>query len=261
MPRRPYRRERRRRRLQRAGLRPLPPRRRSALRPGRAGAPAAHRADTAIAAATRFSPRAGLQVALCHDFAGRIIDRLVRPYYNARCAASTRGLATAEDLDLTLHLGLGYPVGPIALLQRSGLHHHFDVTEALFEALRRSRLCAGAARARRQGTAAAQRRELTMRPLDGVRVLDFSTLLPGPMATLILAEAGAEVIKIERPGSGDEMRGYAPAPWHATASISRSSTAASAASPSISRRRARSRAARAAARAARTCWSSSSAPA
>lgn len=49
-----------------------------------------------------------------------------------------------------------------------------------------------------------------MRPLEGVRVLDFSTLLPGPMATLILAEAGAEVIKIERPGRGDEMRSYTP---------------------------------------------------
>ncbi len=47
-------------------------------------------------------------------------------------------------------------------------------------------------------------------PLAGVCVLDFSTLLPGPLATLLLAEAGAEVIKIERPGKGDEMRGYAP---------------------------------------------------
>jgi len=50
-----------------------------------------------------------------------------------------------------------------------------------------------------------------MLPLSGVRVLDFSTLLPGPMATLLLAEAGAEVIKIERPGSGEEMRHYRPA--------------------------------------------------
>lgn len=49
-----------------------------------------------------------------------------------------------------------------------------------------------------------------MQPLSGIRVLDFSTLLPGPLATLILAEAGAEVIKIERPGGGDEMRSYSP---------------------------------------------------
>jgi alpha-methylacyl-CoA racemase len=47
-------------------------------------------------------------------------------------------------------------------------------------------------------------------PLTGIRVLDFSTLLPGPMATLLLAEAGAEVIKIERPGTGEDMRHYAP---------------------------------------------------
>lgn len=46
--------------------------------------------------------------------------------------------------------------------------------------------------------------------MEGTLVLDFSTLLPGPMATLMLAEAGAEVIKIERPGAGDEMRSYPP---------------------------------------------------
>ncbi len=46
--------------------------------------------------------------------------------------------------------------------------------------------------------------------LSDILVVDFSTLLPGPMATLFLAEAGAEVIKIERPGSGEEMRAYHP---------------------------------------------------
>lgn len=43
-------------------------------------------------------------------------------------------------------------------------------------------------------------------PLKGLRVLDFSTLLPGPYATLLLAEAGAEVIKIEKVQGGDELR-------------------------------------------------------
>jgi crotonobetainyl-CoA:carnitine CoA-transferase CaiB-like acyl-CoA transferase len=47
-------------------------------------------------------------------------------------------------------------------------------------------------------------------PLSGIKVLDFSTLLPGPLATLFLVEAGAQVIKIERPGDGEEMRSYDP---------------------------------------------------
>jgi alpha-methylacyl-CoA racemase len=48
-----------------------------------------------------------------------------------------------------------------------------------------------------------------MQPLSGILVLDFTTLLPGPLATLLLAESGAEVIKIERPG-GEDMRHYEP---------------------------------------------------
>jgi alpha-methylacyl-CoA racemase len=47
-----------------------------------------------------------------------------------------------------------------------------------------------------------------MLPLAGIKVLDFGTLLPGPLAGLLLAEAGADVIKIERRGVGDEMRTY-----------------------------------------------------
>ena len=46
--------------------------------------------------------------------------------------------------------------------------------------------------------------------LEGLKVLDFSTLLPGPMASLFLADAGAEVVKVERPGTGEDMRLYAP---------------------------------------------------
>ena len=48
-----------------------------------------------------------------------------------------------------------------------------------------------------------------MQPLKGLLVLDFTTLLPGPLAALMLAEAGAEVIKIERPG-GEDMARFPP---------------------------------------------------
>lgn len=47
-------------------------------------------------------------------------------------------------------------------------------------------------------------------PLSGATVLDFGTLVPGPLTSLLLAEAGAHVIKIERPATGDPMRGYRP---------------------------------------------------
>ncbi len=50
----------------------------------------------------------------------------------------------------------------------------------------------------------------TTLPLSGVKVLDFTTLLPGPMAALVLAEAGADVLKIERPGTGEDMRHFEP---------------------------------------------------
>ena len=90
--------------------------------------------EAALSAASRIFEAAGLQVAVCGDFTGRILDRLVRPYYNAALRRLDERLASADDLDTTLRLGLGYPEGPIQLLERTGLAHHCEISEALFEA-------------------------------------------------------------------------------------------------------------------------------
>lgn len=47
-------------------------------------------------------------------------------------------------------------------------------------------------------------------PLSGITVLDLTRLLPGPFCSLLLADFGAEVIKVEQPGAGDYMRWYPP---------------------------------------------------
>jgi 3-hydroxybutyryl-CoA dehydrogenase len=91
--------------------------------------------ESAVAAAKAAFEAAGLKVAVCGDFPGRIVDRLIRPYLNAALRRLDEKLASADDMDKTLCLGLGYPEGPISLLERTGLAEHHDVTQALYVAL------------------------------------------------------------------------------------------------------------------------------
>ena len=87
----------------------------------------------ALAAARAIFEVAGFDVVVSADQPGRIVDRLVRPKYNDALRFLDEGLATAEAMDKTCRLGLGYPDGPIERVTRGGLARHFDVTKAIFE--------------------------------------------------------------------------------------------------------------------------------
>lgn len=87
----------------------------------------------AIEVARAIFEVAGFDVVVCKDLPGRIVDRLVRPKYNDALRFLDEGLATAEDMDKTCVMGLGYPDGPLERVTRGGLARHYDVSKAIYE--------------------------------------------------------------------------------------------------------------------------------
>jgi 3-hydroxybutyryl-CoA dehydrogenase len=87
----------------------------------------------ALAAGRAIFEVAGFDVVVCADQPGRIVDRLVRPKYNDALRFLDEGLASAEDMDKTCCLGLGYPDGPIERVVRGGLAYHHEMTKAIYE--------------------------------------------------------------------------------------------------------------------------------
>jgi 3-hydroxybutyryl-CoA dehydrogenase len=92
-----------------------------------------HTSHEAIEAAIQVFEAAGFAVAVCADQPGRIIDRLVRPKYNAALRFLDEGLATAEAMDMTCRMGLGYPDGPIERVTRGDLARHYTVSKAIYD--------------------------------------------------------------------------------------------------------------------------------
>lgn len=67
------------------------------------------------------------------DRPGFLVDAVLRPYLNQVIQALDDGIASAKDIDTAVELGLGYPIGPLTVLDRLGLDHHLAVTRAMHD--------------------------------------------------------------------------------------------------------------------------------
>jgi 3-hydroxybutyryl-CoA dehydrogenase len=88
----------------------------------------------AIDTLAAFADSLGRQTVEVRDRPGQLVHRLLVPYLNDVIQAYDDGLASARDIDLALELGLGYPTGPLALLDRLGLDGYRQTAIALHTA-------------------------------------------------------------------------------------------------------------------------------
>jgi 3-hydroxybutyryl-CoA dehydrogenase len=83
-----------------------------------------------------FVRRLGKHSVVTMDRPGFLVNRLLMPYLNQAVQDYDDGLAEADDLDAALELGLGYPMGPLKLLDLIGLDNHLHATQAAWEQTR-----------------------------------------------------------------------------------------------------------------------------
>jgi len=83
--------------------------------------------------ARRMGERLGKTTVLAKDRAGFIVNFLLIPYINSAIRMLDEGFATREDIDTAIQLGLGHPMGPLALLDLIGLDTALNVSEVLYD--------------------------------------------------------------------------------------------------------------------------------
>lgn len=89
--------------------------------------------DEAIEFATAFGQRIGKTTVLAKDRAGFIVNYLLIPFLNSAVQMLDDGVATKEDIDTGVQLGLGHPMGPLTLLDLIGLDTAVHASEVLYD--------------------------------------------------------------------------------------------------------------------------------
>jgi 3-hydroxybutyryl-CoA dehydrogenase len=92
--------------------------------------------DEAFADARAFVERIGKQPVACRDNSGFIVNRLLVPYLLDAIRAHEEGVGSIEDIDRSMTLGCGYPMGPFTLLDFVGLDTTYYIANIMFEEYR-----------------------------------------------------------------------------------------------------------------------------
>jgi 3-hydroxybutyryl-CoA dehydrogenase len=98
--------------------------------------------EETMAAARTFAESVGKTVVVCKDSPGFIVNLLLVPYLLDAVRALELGVATKEDIDTAIHLGLAHPMGPLTLLDYVGIDTTYYIAEAMFEEFKDSRYAA-----------------------------------------------------------------------------------------------------------------------
>ncbi|MGH2826021.1 MAG: 3-hydroxyacyl-CoA dehydrogenase family protein [Actinomycetota bacterium] len=88
--------------------------------------------EEVIESAKQFADGLGKVAVPCRDRAGFIANLLLFPYLNAATRMYDQGYATREDIDASMQLGCGHPMGPLSLLDLIGLDSAYEICEALW---------------------------------------------------------------------------------------------------------------------------------
>jgi len=98
--------------------------------------------DAAMATGRRFAESLGKTVVICKDSPGFIVNLLLVPYLLDAVRALEKGIATKEDIDSAVQLGLVHPMGPLTLLDYVGIDTTYYIAEAMFQEFKDARYAA-----------------------------------------------------------------------------------------------------------------------
>jgi 3-hydroxybutyryl-CoA dehydrogenase len=98
--------------------------------------------EDTLARCRAFCERLGKTVVACKDYPGFIVNLLLVPYLLDAVRALELGVASREDIDTAVRLGLNHPMGPLALLDFVGIDTTYYIAEAMFSEFKDARYAA-----------------------------------------------------------------------------------------------------------------------